>query len=182
MVLYEDPPDQIPKIHVRSSKYMAWIAEMMLPSHLHVDRVRPETDSYSYLTIYDLFLDVFLRTKLSSLTSGGWPTWQSSASTTSQRLPGLRLRNGNSRLPPPPHPPPHLPPPLTTTTTAPTMAARQPTTLRKHQRGREDKPGRERPQRRRRRNPVRSERSPAVMSLVLVRVRRTITIMWSLRM
>ena len=40
VVLYEDPPDQIPKIHVRSSKYMAWIAEMMLPSHLHVDKVR----------------------------------------------------------------------------------------------------------------------------------------------
>ena len=39
VVLYEDPPDQIPKIHVRSSKYMAWIAEMMLPSHLHVDKV-----------------------------------------------------------------------------------------------------------------------------------------------
>ena len=38
LVLYEDPPDQIPKIHVRSSKYMAWIAEMMLPSHLHVDK------------------------------------------------------------------------------------------------------------------------------------------------
>ena len=42
VVLYEDPPDQIPKIHVRSSKYMAWIAEMMLPSHLHVDKVRTE--------------------------------------------------------------------------------------------------------------------------------------------
>ena len=39
VVLYEDPPDQIAKIHVRSSKYMAWIAEMMLPSHLHVDKV-----------------------------------------------------------------------------------------------------------------------------------------------
>ena len=39
IVLYEDPPDTIPKIHVRSSKYMAWIAEMMLPSHLHVEKV-----------------------------------------------------------------------------------------------------------------------------------------------
>ena len=39
MVLYEDPEDGIPKIHVRSSKYMAWIAEMMLPTYLHVDRV-----------------------------------------------------------------------------------------------------------------------------------------------
>lgn len=38
IVLYEDPPDTIPKIHVRSSKYMAWIAEMMLPSHLHVEK------------------------------------------------------------------------------------------------------------------------------------------------
>ena len=39
LVLYEDPQDGIPKIHVRSSRYMAWIAEMMLPSHLHVDKV-----------------------------------------------------------------------------------------------------------------------------------------------
>ena len=39
VVLYEDPEDTIPKIHVRTSKYMAWIAEMMLPSHLHVDKV-----------------------------------------------------------------------------------------------------------------------------------------------
>ena len=39
VVLYEDPEDGIPKIHVRSSKYMAWIAEMMLPTYLHVDRV-----------------------------------------------------------------------------------------------------------------------------------------------
>ena len=38
VVLYEDPQDTIPKIHVRTSKYMAWIAEMMLPSHLHVNR------------------------------------------------------------------------------------------------------------------------------------------------
>ena len=39
LVLYEDPPDGVPKIHVRSSKYMAWIAEMMLPSYLHVNKV-----------------------------------------------------------------------------------------------------------------------------------------------
>ena len=42
LVLYEDPQDGIPKIHVRSSRYMAWIAEMMLPSHLHVDKVRKQ--------------------------------------------------------------------------------------------------------------------------------------------
>ena len=43
MVLYEDPPDQIPKIHVRSRKYMAWIAENALPVHLHVvDKVSKE--------------------------------------------------------------------------------------------------------------------------------------------
>ena len=40
IVLYEDPPDKIPKIHVRSSKYMAWIAEQNLPTYLHVDRVK----------------------------------------------------------------------------------------------------------------------------------------------
>ena len=45
IVLYEDPPDTIPKIHVRSSKYMAWIAEMMLPSHLHVEKVMIIIDS-----------------------------------------------------------------------------------------------------------------------------------------
>ena len=39
VVLYEDPQDGIPKIHVRSRKYMAWIAEMMLPTYLHVDKV-----------------------------------------------------------------------------------------------------------------------------------------------
>ena len=39
IVLYEDPPDRIPKIHVRSKKYMAWIAEMMLPTYLHVEKV-----------------------------------------------------------------------------------------------------------------------------------------------
>ena len=46
LVLYEDPEDGIPKIHVRSSRYMAWIAEMMLPSHLHVDKVRNREDNY----------------------------------------------------------------------------------------------------------------------------------------
>ena len=37
--MYENPPDGIPKIHVRSSKYMAWIAENNLPVHLHVKKV-----------------------------------------------------------------------------------------------------------------------------------------------
>ena len=40
IVLYEDPPDAIPKIHVRSKKYMAWIAENNLPVHMHVEKVR----------------------------------------------------------------------------------------------------------------------------------------------
>jgi len=38
VVLYEDPPDTIPKIHVRSSKYMAWIAEQQMPVHMHVEK------------------------------------------------------------------------------------------------------------------------------------------------
>jgi len=38
VVLYEDPPDAIPKIHVRSKKYMAWIAENNLPVHMHVEK------------------------------------------------------------------------------------------------------------------------------------------------
>jgi len=40
VVLYEDPPDGIPKIHIRSSKYMAWIAENQLPVHMHVEKGR----------------------------------------------------------------------------------------------------------------------------------------------
>ena len=71
VVLYEDPPDQIPKIHVRSSKYMAWIAEMMLPSHLHVDKVSKATASC--ITVFLIF-SFCCRTKLSSLTSGDWLT------------------------------------------------------------------------------------------------------------
>ena len=39
VVLYEDPPDAIPKIHIRSSKYMAWIAEQGMPVHMHVEKV-----------------------------------------------------------------------------------------------------------------------------------------------
>ena len=42
VVLYEDPPDGVPKIHVRSRKYMAWIAENNLPVHMHVERVSGE--------------------------------------------------------------------------------------------------------------------------------------------
>jgi len=38
VVLYEDPPDQIPKIHIRSNKYMAWIAEQQMPVHMHVEK------------------------------------------------------------------------------------------------------------------------------------------------
>jgi len=38
VVLYEDPPDTIPKLHVRSTKYMAWIAEQMLPVRMHVEK------------------------------------------------------------------------------------------------------------------------------------------------
>ena len=39
IVLYEDPPDGVPKIHIRSRKYMAWIAENSLPTHMHVEKV-----------------------------------------------------------------------------------------------------------------------------------------------
>ena len=42
LVLYEDPEDGIPKIHVRSSRYMAWIAENNLPVHMHAERVSGE--------------------------------------------------------------------------------------------------------------------------------------------
>ena len=42
VVLYEDPPDGVPKIHVRSRKYMAWIAENNLPVHMHAERVSDE--------------------------------------------------------------------------------------------------------------------------------------------
>ena len=76
VVLYEDPPDQIPKIHVRSRKYMAWIAESGMPVHLHVDKVRPTKNELSpdlELTSVCLF-----RAALSSLISGELFTWQSS--------------------------------------------------------------------------------------------------------
>ena len=46
MVLYEDPPDAIPKIHIRSKKYMAWIAENNLPVHMHVEKVKMEGQKY----------------------------------------------------------------------------------------------------------------------------------------
>jgi hypothetical protein len=39
VVLYEDPPDSVPKIHIRSTKYMAWIAEQGMPVHMHVEKV-----------------------------------------------------------------------------------------------------------------------------------------------
>ena len=39
VVLYEDPPDGIPKMHIRSTKYMAWIAEQQMPVHMHVEKV-----------------------------------------------------------------------------------------------------------------------------------------------
>ena len=70
IVLYEDPEDTIPKIHVRSSKYMAWIAEMMLPSHLHVDKVN-QIEPLKLAT-FNIFLHMFFsRTKLFSLINGG---------------------------------------------------------------------------------------------------------------
>ena len=68
VVLYEDPQDKIPKIHVRSSKYMAWIAEMMLPTYLHVDKV---SMSISLSEIIGFF-----RENQSSLTNGEFPIWQ----------------------------------------------------------------------------------------------------------
>ena len=76
VVLYEDPPDQIPKIHVRSRKYMAWIAESGMPVHLHVDKVRPTKNELSpdpELTSVCLF-----RAALYSLISGELFTSQSS--------------------------------------------------------------------------------------------------------
>ena len=88
LVLYEDPEDGIPKIHVRSSRYMAWIAEMMLPSHLHVNKVRKwsrsvSDSSLSFREVFKkmslvkpLFANLILiifRTKPSNLISGEWP-------------------------------------------------------------------------------------------------------------
>ena len=70
VVLYEDPQDGVPKIHVRSSKYMAWIAEMMLPTYLHVDRVSKR--------IADLeFMYMFSREKLFNSTNGEYLIWLS---------------------------------------------------------------------------------------------------------
>ena len=38
IVLYEDPEDKVPKLHIRCDNYMAWIQEQKLPLHLHVQR------------------------------------------------------------------------------------------------------------------------------------------------
>ncbi len=38
IVLYEDPEDKVPKIHVRCDNYMAWIQQQKLPLHLHVHK------------------------------------------------------------------------------------------------------------------------------------------------
>ena len=87
LVLYEDPPDGVPKIHVRSSKYMAWIAEMMLPTYLHVNKVFNTTAVHSlYLNLNNDFLRV---DKHSTLISGGFLTWQSLESATSQTNQGI---------------------------------------------------------------------------------------------
>ena len=36
IVLYEDPQDKVPKLHIRCANYMAWIQEQRMPLHLHV--------------------------------------------------------------------------------------------------------------------------------------------------
>ena len=51
VVLYEDPPDGIPKIHIRSSKYMAWIAEQGMPVHMHVEKVRNRKHVFGMLGV-----------------------------------------------------------------------------------------------------------------------------------
>ena len=38
IVLYEDPQDKVPKLHVRCANYMAWIQEQRMPLHLHVQK------------------------------------------------------------------------------------------------------------------------------------------------
>ena len=76
IVLYEDPPDGVPKIHIRSRKYMAWIAENSLPTHMHVEKVCL-SERFQVLA-----LTLSSRVKHYNLTSGELLTWLSSASTT----------------------------------------------------------------------------------------------------
>ena len=38
LVVYEDPEDSVPKIHVRCENYMAWMQEQNFPLHLHVQK------------------------------------------------------------------------------------------------------------------------------------------------
>ncbi len=53
-VLYEDPEDGVPKIHVRCDNYLAWIQEQKMPLHLHVqkdkkisfDQVREKSETW----------------------------------------------------------------------------------------------------------------------------------------
>ena len=39
LVLYEDPPDKVPKLHIKSSKFMAWIGSDQLsrPTYLNCE-------------------------------------------------------------------------------------------------------------------------------------------------
>ncbi len=52
-MLYEDPEDGVPKIHVRCDNYMAWVQEQNLPLHMHVQKGRTiRFDQVEYHNLY----------------------------------------------------------------------------------------------------------------------------------
>ena len=56
IVLYEDPEDKVPKLHIRCDNYMIWIQEQKLPLHLHVQRNKKISfDQVSSCTRYPSF-------------------------------------------------------------------------------------------------------------------------------
>ena len=79
VVLYEDPPDGIPKIHIRSSKYMAWIAEQGMPVHMHVEKVRKTVSDWEFkmdghMDRKDKGVPVHMHVeKVRKLCFNGWP-------------------------------------------------------------------------------------------------------------
>ena len=108
MVLYEDPPDQVPKIHVRSSKYMAWIAENQLPVHMHVEKGKAlQFDQWRIAHLAEFGLCNFAEVSASRA-----PTPAQPASPSSPKAKRRRKKDRRSKPEPEPEPKPEPEPEL----------------------------------------------------------------------
>ena len=106
MVLYEDPPDQVPKIHVRSSKYMAWIAENQLPVHMHAEKGKAlQFDQWRIAHLAEFGLCNFAEVSTSRA-----PTPAQPASPTSPKAKRRRKKDRKSKPEPEPEPKPEAKP------------------------------------------------------------------------